>query len=356
LSDSGAAEAIREHLLERFDRSPQESLAVAIDSLRFLGNTYRMSRELFPGYIDCSTLVSQAHWDAAGVQTPFVAESQRLASTAIDVSDIEQALPGDVLVYYPSLAHSPARGHNHVALLLTRDGGGWVIEARPSTGTRIIPLSQASWDGGIRRFCPNPTAEFPPSGAWRALALETPKIARLGARLTADYFRGEPRYPARRHRGVDVYAAPRSPLFAPVGGTVSIWPSGERRRWSVTVAEERRGIASLLAPVCVAPGIVTGTEVTTGDYLGDLDSEHCWYGCNALITRRGAPHLHWELWSSQSLGYPAAPGVGPADRDVASRSALPYNPIYAVKLGAVASPMKLSTPPGWTGAVRASRL
>lgn len=64
-------DSLREELSARFRADPLESTAIALDSLRFTGWQYRMSRELYPGYIDCSTIVSQAYWDAAGVQTPL---------------------------------------------------------------------------------------------------------------------------------------------------------------------------------------------------------------------------------------------------------------------------------------------
>ena len=332
---------LKEQLQSNYEALPSESAAVALESLRFMGDEYRMAREFFPGYVDCSTLVSQAHWDAAGVQTPYVAESQRLARTATVVADLEQALPGDVLVAYKSMADSPSRDHNHVGLLLTRepDGSGWVIEAKYRKGVRIIPLGEASWAGGIRRFCPNALVGFPPGGAWNGLARATPKLARLGTRLTAHYRRDDVKSSERRHLGIDVYAEPGSPVFAPVGGTVTMRPSGERRRWSVVICDAERRIGVLLAPVHVMPGVATGMKVAAGDQLGFLDTENRWYGCNRLATHRGEPHLHWELWSGSDLGYAPAIELHTSDAELARGGAQAYNPVYAVKLGVIGSPL-----------------
>lgn len=92
------------------DENERECDAVARAALEHLGKRYRITRELRNGLIDCSTVVSQAHWIGAAVRVPFIAESQRNAANATAVESIADVLPGDVLVAYPSVAASPGPG------------------------------------------------------------------------------------------------------------------------------------------------------------------------------------------------------------------------------------------------------
>src|SRR4051812_24507907 len=74
-----------------------EALSVISASATFAGWRYQITREQADGLIDCSSLVSQSHWLGAAIGMPFIAETQRLAYSGIDVARNELR-PGDVLV------------------------------------------------------------------------------------------------------------------------------------------------------------------------------------------------------------------------------------------------------------------
>ena len=202
-----------------------ECMTVVSCAGEFAGSSYRITRELVTGLIDCSTLVSQCVWIGAGAATPFVAETQRLAYNALSIP-AENRLPGDVLVRYPSRAQSPDGRHNHVALFVGEDQSdrAWLIESRAPVGVRARPVDEEDAEGGIRRFLPNPTRVFPGQQEALGLARAVPKLGRLGARLTAGGF--DP----PRHRGVDIYFHGLPVLVSPVNGTVTYRRDASRGR------------------------------------------------------------------------------------------------------------------------------
>jgi murein DD-endopeptidase MepM/ murein hydrolase activator NlpD len=300
-----------------------------------VGKKYLITRELRPGYIDCSTIISQAHWEGAAVQAPFIAESQRLAPSGRYVAGPGEMLPGDSIFEYPAKHMAPGGRHNHVAMFLCSDpwGEAWAIEARESSGAEIVNFRRIRSDGGIKRFCPHPNTSFE-YGAWQALAAAVPKLARLGARLTA-------RYTDRvRHAGTDIYTNPESAVLAPIDGVVTDLKMRDGLPISAEIYSDARKISTLLAPIVTGHGISVGQEVVAGDVIGRLDNSRKWIGCNAIPVKRGLCSLHWELWSGTNLGYPPAQGIDPA-HSVAwpTGQATPYNPVYAVKVGVVAAPL-----------------
>jgi cell wall-associated NlpC family hydrolase len=105
-----------------------EPYRICAAALKWLGASYEQFEELRSrhgrGSIDCSTLVSQSHWEGALIVVPFTAEGQRKSSRGKAISSIDLAEPGDVMVKYPSLEDSPDRRHNHVGIFLGRDGLG----------------------------------------------------------------------------------------------------------------------------------------------------------------------------------------------------------------------------------------
>jgi Peptidase family M23 len=313
----------------------RECVSVALAALRHVGKSYRITRELREEYIDCSTIVSQAHWEGAAVQTPFIAETQRLAPSATPVASLDEIMPGDIFIAYPSRETSPGGRHNHVAMFLCGDPNGeaWAIEAREATGAVILGLEKIRFAGGVRRFCPNPDKTFEP-GAWRDLALQVPKLGRLGARLTADYLG------SRRHTGTDLYASPGSVVFAPTDGEVISIVMRSGLGISVEIGNTSEGISTLLAPLAINKDISPGQRVTAGEPLGRLDGDRKYLGCNAIPRLRDRRPLHWELWSARNLGYPGTPGLSPAGRiDAAHPRSSAYSPIYAVKIGMLRSPL-----------------
>ncbi|MFC5001917.1 M23 family metallopeptidase [Dactylosporangium cerinum] len=323
---------VRDRLLSAYRASPLECTSVAIASLDHLAKRYHRSRQLLPGQIDCSTLVSQAHWDGAAVQTPFIAENQRTARSAAVVAGLADALPGDVLVAYASLEAAPGGRHNHVALVLESDGqgDGWAIQASESAGTQIIRLTQARLGGGIRRFCPNPLVVYA-AGDWAELVRRVPKLGRLGVRLK------QPWAAVRRHSGVDVAVEHGTPIRASIGGTVSLHKSEA----SIVVRDEQLRLTSALLPVVADPRLADGDTVARGDVLGTSAPPVASLPCDPTVSSAARPHVHWELWSDAPMGYhPSVTVAAPAGfSDPGYRA---YSPVYAVKLGKVGSPL----PPG----------
>jgi hypothetical protein len=318
----------------------RECDSVAMAAMEHLGKSYRITRELSPGLIDCSTVISQAHWTGAAIQTPFVAESQRLATNAAVVT-VEDLLPGDAVYAYPSRRHSPGGRHNHVVLYLGEDEDGtiWAIESREETGAVLITLDRVLFGGGIRRFCLNPLSVFP-AGAWSELAARVPKLARLGARLTAAYGT------CRRHRGTDVYVADDCVVVSPLAGSIvdvmkiryhcsfiGIWSSADR-------------IYSVVGPVTTAAGISPGRDVDRGATLGGISSGAGPGGCNIIPAVADKKRVHFELWAPADFGTSPAPDLRCdwLPRAIArERDLIPHNLIYAVKLGAVGSVVSCPT-------------
>lgn len=319
----------RERLLSSYRASPLECTSVAIASLAHFAKSYLRTRPLLPGYIDCSTLVSQAHWEGAAVQTPFIAENQRTAKSAMAVSSLVEVLPGDVLVAYGSLETAPGGRHNHVALVLESDaqGEGWAIQATEFSGTQIVRLAEARLEGGIRRFCPNPLVPYA-DGDWTELARRVPKLGRLGVRLK------NPAGEERRHSGIDLHVGYGTPIYAPIDGTITLDRSGS----SIVIRNGSLGMTSALLPISVASNFGDGDTVSRGDLLGTSSSIPPSFPCDPTVSSGGRPHVHWELWSTLPMGYhPSGSVQTPAwFSDPGHRA---YSPVYAVKLGKIGSPL-----------------
>jgi hypothetical protein len=308
-----------------------ECMRVVEVSARFTGWGYKITRELQGGLIDCSTLISQAHWEGAAVATPFVAETQRVAYNAVDVSDAW--LPGDVLVRYPSRTASPGGRHNHVALFAGRDSDGvsWMVESRDAFGVRALHVDAEASRGGVRRFLPNPLGVFDDSVALR-LAQAVPKLGRLGSRLTF------PLVDAGRHRGIDVCFANPVDVLAPIEGTVAYSRSGlGREYWTATITSHASDELIVMRPVERPSPTPVGVHV--GDPIGRLASVLS-TGCNAIPAVTNLPRLHIGYFSRVELPFFPDRGLGsPSPRLRASCAYEAYNPLYALKLGLIGSPV-----------------
>ena len=158
-------------------------------SLRWLGAPYGITTATGGAYLDCSSLVSQSHWEAAGILVPFTVAGQHQSMWAEDVPSLASATVGDVLIRYDA-------DRKHAGML-----AGWdderhlVLESVPSEGCRLVPIKAFGPVTVIRRFI----RERNPSSvglAWTALARATPKVGRHGARLD--------RPGQHRHHGFDI--------------------------------------------------------------------------------------------------------------------------------------------------------
>lgn len=315
--------------------SLRECDAVALASLEHVGKFYRITRELQPTLIDCSTIVSQAHWIGAAVQTPFIAESQRTATNA-RVIELDDLLPGDAIYAYPTRADAPGGRHNHVALYLGIDETGipWAIESREDSGAVLVPLESLRFGGGVRRFCPNPVTSFEP-GEWSYLVQRVPKLGRLGARLTARYGA------SLRHRGVDIYVGPCSRVVSPLTGSIEYLARVSHSGYTVGVWASESETYSTVSPVKIAPRLRKGMTVESGEFLGHLAKGAGPGGCNVVPSFPGLSRIHWELWSSrEEFGASPAPDLRCEWVPSFTRKRDRYvsqNCLYALKMGQVHS-------------------
>lgn len=317
-----------------YSKAHSECESVAHAATRHLGKSYRITRELSETTIDCSTLVSQSHWIGAGVQTPFVAESQRLAVNGLQVG-WDELVPGDCIYAYRDRQSSPGGRHNHVALYVGTDRTGepWAVESLDPSGVHFLPLERVRDAGGIRRFCPNPQILYPP-GEWTALAERVPKLGRLGARLTS---RGASR---TRHSGTDVYLPNRTRVVSPFDGeVVGVFPV--RGRPTLLLLANQEGLWTLMAPLELEP-LNPGERVTRGQLVGRLVTDRP-MACNA-IPLQGPAKLHWEIWTESPAATGPAPGLafemGPIPKLGRNAPRVALNPIYLVKIGIVGSPVE----------------
>jgi hypothetical protein len=321
------------HEAARGLKQGSECAAVLAAVTRFGGWRYRITREMRQGLIDCSTLISQSHWDGAAVAIPFVAETQRIAYNASDVLGSSRWLPGDVLVRYASREASPSGRHNHVALYAGRDADGerWMIESKAPYGVRAVPVDHEAIRGGVRRFLPHPLTAFEDNTALR-LARAVPKLGRLGARLTASVNNG------RRHRGVDVYFSTLVDVLSPINGVVSFSNGGIGRPAAAATIVAGDGDVVVLSPLTVES--LQAREVERHDVLGRLACVVP-IGCNAIPGLVKLPRLHIEYWSRRTLSFhhdrELRPSPSPLISD--SRQYRAYNPLYALKLGELTAPV-----------------
>lgn len=310
--------------------------AVAAAALEHWGKEYRITRELNSATIDCSTIVSQAHWIGAAIQTPFIAETQRHASNGTAVG-FDNLLPGDAIFAYSSLAESPDGHHNHVALYLGQadDGVQWVIEAIGGRGVLLTKLSSVRTEGGIRRFCPRPLDQFTPD-AWSDLVHCVPKLGRLGARLTFGY--GD----VKRHCGIDVYIGVGTQVLTPHHSAVV---EVERLPGSagemIYLWSSETTFLTVLGPLRLHSEVKVGSSLRAGDVIGEIDGGAIRTRCNRIPGHDPRDLLHWELWAAEDVGCasPASSLEGPVilNRLCPGQAFRPYNALYASKMAIIGS-------------------
>lgn len=308
---------------ERSERLSDAGDTVVDEALRMAGFCYRITREQRPGLIDCSSLVAQSHWFGAAVGTPFIAETQRLAYSALDVTELPRR-QADVLIRWPSRQAAPGGRHNHVALFLGRDrrGDDWALESAEGVGVRAVRIREPEWAlGGVRRFLP-PGGHGDASTFSDALCLArgVPKLGRLGARLTAGYD------PKRRHRGVDVYVPSAMIVRAPQAGRLMFTDAHATGHGDTALIE---GVSSLtlIGPLTVQGRAPSGM-VQAGDIIGTVGDRSA-PGCNTIpALRLRARRLHIEHWAKE-MPYTFESGLHLERR----RDLRAYNPILAVRFG-----------------------
>lgn len=315
--------------------SRSEASRVLKSAAGFSGWQYRITRELTHNWVDCSTLVSQAHWSGAAIGVPFVAETQRRAYSGLTIAP-EERIPSDVFVAYPTKEMAPDGRHNHVVMYLGRHPqlGEWVIESAASAGgVRVRPLKESDSDGGVRRFLPFPKRfSFPAADVALRLAQAVPKLGRLGARLTSGLA------VPRRHRGIDIYAGEEFCVRAPLAGSIV------RETFR---GQSRLGALHLTSPDKTLAVSMRGIEWTrhesdiaeVGDVIG-ICRHHPAGFCNSIPVLRGYPKLHLGMWSRQRMPFSCERDLGPPSwAGVVKPTPRSFNPIYAIKLGLIGTPI-----------------
>jgi murein DD-endopeptidase MepM/ murein hydrolase activator NlpD len=109
----------------------------------------------------------------------------------------------------------------------------------------------------------------------------------------------------RLHEGVDIFAAMGTPVRAPVDGAVHIG-NGGLGGLSVRVTQPNRTYWYMAHLSGIAPGIVEGSQVRTGDVVGFVG--------NSGDAAGGPTHLHFEIHPG---GGPAIPPKPVIDKFVA---------------------------------------
>lgn len=283
---------------EIFDRMTAEGFIPCTEqyeickrSFQFLDFSYKRSEELEKGTtVDCSTLVSQSHWEGAAIGIPFVAENQRTATSGQVVSAIEGMIPADVLVKYPSLDASPDKTWNHVGLYLGRDIAGeqWLIESTSRAGVRLSRVAEFNPLGGIKRFTLTREAFISPQAqSALTLTLHVPKFGRLGVRQYRKS--GTERLP---HKGLDIYVPDGTRVYATLAGRVSLECDSIEHSRGVEIATDEMTIRYLMiGKIVVQPG----DTVYVGDLLGQVvplpdESDIVYSSAKTEMT-----HLHLEV-------------------------------------------------------------
>lgn len=217
MKENGRAAEILGRMLEEGYGKGTEQYEICKRALKYLGFTYERSENLSSDTsVDCSTLVSQSHWEGAAIGVPFIAENQRTAKSGKTVSSPDKLIPADVLVKYPSVEESPDGKWNHVGLYLGRDemGDEWLIESRSDDGVTLSKIDSFNPRGGAIRFTRS-TRQFTSSEAL-SLAPLVPKFGRLGVR---QYM--ETTQERTIHTGLDLYVDEGTQVFSTTSGTAS---------------------------------------------------------------------------------------------------------------------------------------
>lgn len=314
-----------------------EGVAVAREALLRIGDVYGVRRELSPGVLDCSTLVSQSMWVGAGVRTPFRAEMQRTDPLARAVNWTALTY-GDLAFRYESAADSPGGSHNHVAMYVGTDRAGdrWCVESSETRGVILTPLEPGLHQGGFRRFCPRPDVSFPTRN-WQPIARSVPKLGRLGCRLTA----ATPTH-HRLHLGTDIVIKQTAPIVAPVSGVITRIMQGSGTGCFLEIESPCPSLSvQVMGPIAGLCRIV-GDAVARGEFLGISSADYV-HGCNVL-RHLGHSRLHWESWGLERCG-----GLGHFDLRFSNRGTaigqrdrrelLAQNPVYLVKRGLLHNPV-----------------
>lgn len=307
---------------------PDDGQQVVRTSLRWLGAPYGVTTATGGAFLDCSSLVSQSHWEAAGILVPFTVAGQRRSIWAEEVPSLASAAVGDVLIHHDA-------GRQHAGLL-----AGWdadrhlVLESVPGEGCRLAPIEAFGPVTVIRRFVRerNPGAV---GLAWTALARAIPKMGRHGARLD--------RLGQHRHHGFDICVIDGATrvgrrtergvaIRAPVDGRIiDIERHGDRS--AVTVRTFDDELIVELRWLDLSASLTPGTAVADGQSLGTLaiDARAC------ADPDKSWPACHVRAWVASDA--PQAAQLAVHLSEPAGQRWSDANVVYAVRTGAMSSPV-----------------
>ena len=259
---------IRSNLISKGFFESTEQYGVCNHAMNYVGMPYLRSEELSQSTIDCSTLVSQSHWEGALIGVPFTADGQRRAASGVSIERRTDLQPGDVLVRYESVEASPDKQFNHVAIFLGTDCSRTplLIESRGGKGVILTPLHEFPNLGGIRRFIAGNMKCFDSEQAKRALDLSkfVPKLARIGARQYSNI--DDVRFP---HKGLDIYQSYGAAVFAPISGVVSEYFCEVEGRSGLQVSSDQH--PGLTVRMLHARCTITSSYVLAGGQVGFID-------------------------------------------------------------------------------------
>jgi hypothetical protein len=110
---------------------PDDGQRIVRTALRWLGAPYGITTVTGGALLDCSSLVSQSHWEAAGILVPFTVSGQHRSMWAEDVPSTASAAIGDVLICNDADRH-------HAGLVAGWDGEEHIVlESVPGEGCRL---------------------------------------------------------------------------------------------------------------------------------------------------------------------------------------------------------------------------
>lgn len=305
-----------------------ERIRILKSSLQFLGNPYLRTEELAVNTVDCSTLTSQSYWEGAQIGIPFIAQSQRDAADGEEVN-IENILPGDIVVKFPTLKDSPDQTYNHVGLILgsSKTGQVYVIESNSRDGCVISTLEEFNPAGGFRRYIKNEniTTDDSLHTEFNSVAKHVPKLSRLGARQY------QKEQPARiQHKGIDIYVEAGSTVYAPIDGVITLTTLPDEKEPAIVIQGEN--IQCVLGNINVHKNLIGQTVKadTSVGVVAEISTEtHMKYP----DVKGKTSHLHFQIEGKVKTAR-TLNKIKIGDKTY-------YNGIYLAKLGLVKLPLKI---------------
>jgi murein DD-endopeptidase MepM/ murein hydrolase activator NlpD len=211
--------------------------------------------------------------------------------------------PGDVVCLPPGASSSSCSPSNAPIHTVVSGDTWWDIAAR--AGVSMAKLLTANSTSAERAIRPGDTVCLPAGTSVRSSGTVSPGTASSRSRAASGWTSGiealpmrgpcwfsddwgDPRGGGRRHEGTDLFAAPRSYVYAVADGTLTrrAWDQPGLRSgnaWWLTTDDGTYYFYAHLADF--APGLSVGSRVAAGEIIGFMGNT----GVSAF------PHLHFEI-------------------------------------------------------------